>query len=70
MSLLTAHRILIALAIGLFALYALWEYGAYASNGNLWAAVRAAASAAVAVALGVYFRAIGRFARPQGNRTS
>lgn len=56
MTLLTAHRILIAAAIAFFAFYALWEFsGARGTGGGLGGLARGAASLLAAGVLGVYF---------------
>lgn len=59
MTLMTAHRILIATAIVFFLLYAVWEVvNARAAGG--WALVRGVVSVLVALGFGVYFRSLGR----------
>jgi hypothetical protein len=60
MTLLTAHRILIAAAVLLFAGYAARELAAYAGSGDPWTAAAAAASAVAAIALGIYWWTIPR----------
>ncbi|HUI25916.1 MAG TPA: hypothetical protein VL403_07500 [Candidatus Kryptonia bacterium] len=58
MSLLTAHKILIASAIALFVLYAGWEIDNYTANDDIWALPRAAASAVAAIGFAVYLRSV------------
>jgi hypothetical protein len=60
MSLLTAHKILIASAVALFAFYALWEMRHYTSDDDVWALARASAAAAGAIGFAVYLRAVIR----------
>lgn len=59
MTLMTAHRILIATAIVFFLGYAVWE-GLHARAGGGWALVRGAIAILVAVGFGIYFRSLGR----------
>jgi hypothetical protein len=60
MTLLTAHRILIAAAVLLFAGYAVRELVAYTGSGDPWTAVTAAASAVAAIVLAIYWWTIPR----------
>jgi len=56
MTLLTAHRILIASAIAFFSFYALWEFaGARGTGGGPGGLVRGMASLLAAGGLGFYF---------------
>jgi hypothetical protein len=56
MTLLTAHRILIAAAIAFFAFYALWEFaGARGTGGGPGGLARGTASLLAAGVLGFYF---------------
>jgi hypothetical protein len=55
MSLLTAHKILIASAVALFVLYGGWELQNYA-NGDGSALLRSFLSVAAAVGLAIYLR--------------
>lgn len=59
MTLMTAHKILIATAILFFLGYAIWELR-NAQAGGLWALVRSGVSVVVSVGFGVYFRSLGR----------
>jgi len=52
-TLLTAHKILISSAVGLFVLYAGWEWRNYA-GGDAGALLRSGLSGAAAVGLGIY----------------
>jgi hypothetical protein len=55
MTLLTAHRILIGVAIAFFAFYAVWEFtGARGTGGGPGGTARAAASLLAAAGLGIY----------------
>lgn len=56
---MTAHRILIAVAIVFFLGYAIWELRT-AQTGGTWALVRSGVSAVVSVAFLIYFRSLGR----------
>jgi hypothetical protein len=56
-----AHRILIGAAIVLFLFYGVWEYAGAPGRGSVG---RAAVSVLAAVALGAYFRTIGRGSEP------
>ena len=60
MSLLTAHKILIASAIALFFLYAGWEVDNFVGSGDGWALPRAVAAAIAAIGFGVYLRSVWR----------
>jgi hypothetical protein len=55
MTLLTAHKILIASAVALFVLYAASELRNYA-NGDTSALLRSAMSGAAAIGLAIYLR--------------
>ena len=55
MTLLTAHKILIASAVALFVLYGGWELQNYA-NGDNSALLRSFVSVAAAVGLAIYLR--------------
>jgi hypothetical protein len=56
MTLLTAHRILIAAAIAFFSFYALWEFtGARGTGGGPGGLVRGAAALLAACVLAFYF---------------
>ena len=63
MSVTTAHKILIATAIGFFLIYALWELADYSRSGETQALVWSAAGTTAAVALAIYLR---RFIRSLG----
>lgn len=56
MELRTAHIILMASAIGLAVIYALWSANEFSSSGETPSAVMAGVSLAVAAALVVYLR--------------
>jgi hypothetical protein len=64
MSLITAHKILIASAVALFIFYALWELMHYFSSADGWAIARCTASAIVAIGFGLYYPTIDRRYRP------
>jgi hypothetical protein len=59
-TILTAHKILIASAVALFLGYAVWELLRYPDPGGPAALVRSGLSAAAATGLGVYLRLIFR----------
>lgn len=59
-SVLTAHKILIASAVAMFLGYGIWECLRYPDPGGVGALVRGSLSAAAAVALGVYLRSLFR----------
>ncbi|MBI2080753.1 MAG: hypothetical protein HYT86_03350 [candidate division NC10 bacterium] len=59
MTLMTAHRILIATAIVFFVVYAVWE-AFHTRAGGGWALVRSAIALLVAVGFGIYFRSLGK----------
>jgi len=63
MTLLTAHRILIASAIALFAFLAVHQGRIYSQAGGVGSLFLAAASAVVVFGLALYYRTIPR-ARP------
>lgn len=59
-SVLTAHKILIASAAALFLGYGIWELLRYPSPGGSGALVRGAFSGVAAVGFGVYLRLLFR----------
>lgn len=59
MTLMTAHRILIATAIVFFLVYAVWE-ALHTRAGGGWALVRSAVAFLVAVGFGIYFRSLAK----------
>lgn len=59
MTLMAAHKILIAVAILFFFTYAIWEL-LNVDAGGPWALVRSGISVLVSVGFGVYFRSLGR----------
>lgn len=59
MTLMTAHRILIATAIVFFFGYALWELR-HLPAGGWWALVRAGVSVLVALGFVLYLRSLGK----------
>jgi hypothetical protein len=59
----TAHKILIATAIGFFLIYALWELADYTRSGDARALAWSAGGTAAAVGLSIYLR---RFIRSLG----
>ncbi len=63
MSVPTAHKILIATAIGFFFVYALWELARYAHSGDPRALAWSIGATAVVVGLAAYLR---RFIRSLG----
>ena len=63
MSVTTAHKILIATAIGFFLIYALWELADYTRSGETGALVWSLAGTSAAVGLAVY---LWRFIRALG----
>jgi hypothetical protein len=64
MSLVTAHRILIAAAIAFFVFYGLWEIVGFRGSGETGALLRGAAGLLVAGAFAAYFPTIKkRYAR-------
>jgi hypothetical protein len=68
MTLLTAHRILIAAAILFFVFYGIWEFAGVSAaqgRGSLWHGV---AGLAAAVALGLYFATLWRRRAAPGGR--
>lgn len=58
-TLMTAHKILIAAAILFFLGYAIWELR-NAQAAGLWALARSGVSVVVSVGFGIYFRSLGR----------
>lgn len=56
MSLATAHKILITIAIAFFVVYALWELGQYRQSGEDEALGLSVAGSVTAVALVFYLR--------------
>ena len=63
MKVTTAHKVLIATAIGFFLIYALWELADYTRSGEDRALVWSAAGTCAAVGLAVY---LWRFIRSLG----
>lgn len=59
MTLMTAHRILIAAAIVFFLLYALWELF-HAPAAGPWTLVRSGISALASLGFLLYFRSLGK----------
>lgn len=55
MTLLTAHKILISCAVGLFVLYGAWELRNFA-HGEPWALLRSGLSGLAALGLALYLR--------------
>ncbi|MBI4736636.1 MAG: hypothetical protein HY766_11380 [candidate division NC10 bacterium] len=60
MSVLAAHKILIASAVAMFLGYGVWEFLRYPDPGGVGALVRGSLSAAAAVGFGVYLRSLFR----------
>jgi hypothetical protein len=60
MHILTAHRILIAIAVVFFAFYALREALRFASSGSVAAALGGILSALAAIGFALYWRRIPR----------
>ena len=60
MSILTAHKILIASAVLLFLGYALWEFLRYPDPGGPGALMRSGLSGLAALGLGVYLWCVFR----------
>jgi hypothetical protein len=60
MSVVTAHKILIATAVLFFFGYALWELRRYSHIGDVGALLRGMASLVGAVGLGLYLRSFLR----------
>ena len=56
MSVPTAHKILIATAIGFFLIYALWELADYTQSGENLALAWSVAATLAAVGLALYLR--------------
>ena len=73
MSVLMAHKILIASAVAMFLGYGIWEFLRYPDPGGVGALVRGSLSAAAAVGLGVnlqrQFRRGGRTQHVRGSST-
>ena len=67
MSLITAHKILIASAVAFFVFYALWELTHFFSTGDGWSVARCVASAVVAIAFGLYYPTIDKRYQPPPN---
>jgi hypothetical protein len=59
-TILTAHKILIASAVALFLGYAVWELLRYPDPGGPAALVRSGLSGGAAIGLGIYLRAVFR----------
>ena len=57
-SVLTAHKILIASAVAMFLGYGIWEFLRSPDPGGIGALLRGSLSAAAAVGLGVYLRTL------------
>jgi hypothetical protein len=70
MSLITAHRILIATAIAFFAFYGVWEIVGYRGGGEAAALWRGVVALAVAVAFAVYFPSIKKRYRRRTTRSA
>ena len=63
MSVTTAHKILISVAVLLFFGYAFWEFRQYARLGEVGALLRGVGSLIGAVGFGVYLRSFVRSLR-------
>jgi hypothetical protein len=63
MSLISFHRLLIAVAIMFCGGYAIWEVLRFLSDGSIGSALLAAAFGAAAIALAYYLRHLGRILR-------
>ena len=61
MTLLTAHKILIATAVVFFFGFGLWELRNYIAAGDPWAIFRAALYILVAVGFGIYLRTLKKW---------
>jgi hypothetical protein len=61
MRLITAHRILIGVAIAFFVLYAVLMTRQYLANGSTAHLVQAGVALAVAAGLRVYYRSLARW---------
>jgi hypothetical protein len=59
-TLLTAHKILIATAIAFFAFFALWELEAFRVHGDGRAIVVAILAVAVSVGFAIYLRGVAK----------
>jgi len=60
MTLITAHRILIATAVVFFLFYALWEFAHRTGVGGLGSPVRGAMALLAAAVLAIYFTTLRR----------
>ena len=60
MSLISFHRLLIAVGIMFCGGYAIWEILRFLSNGGIGSVLLATAFGAAAIALGYYLRHLGR----------
>jgi hypothetical protein len=60
MHILTAHRILIGIAVVFFVFYGVREAMRFASSGSPWAALGAILSALAAIGFALYWRTIPR----------
>ncbi|MBI3000402.1 MAG: hypothetical protein HYY46_18400 [Deltaproteobacteria bacterium] len=63
MTLLTAHRILIATAVVFFFGFSLWELRNYFNAGDPWALVRSLLYLLASAGFGVYLRSLKRWLR-------
>jgi hypothetical protein len=63
MTLLTAHRILIATAIAFFIFLSLWELNNYFKKGEFWACARAALYLLVGGGFSVYLKFLKQWYR-------
>lgn len=63
MTLLTAHRILIATAVVFFFGFSLWELRNYFNAGDPWALVRSLLYLLASVGFGVYLSSLKRWLR-------
>jgi len=63
MSLLTAHRILIAAAVAFFFGFGLWEFRNYSATGDLWAFFRGVLYLMVSFGFGWYLRSLERWVK-------
>ena len=61
MTLLTAHRILIATAIVFFFGFGLWEFRNYSASGDLWASFRGVLYILVSGGFGWYLKSLKRW---------
>lgn len=61
MSLLTAHKILIATAVIFFLGFSAWELNRYWTSQDLWAALRSATYMLTAIGFSVYLGSLRRW---------